>query len=94
MRLKKKISDHNHDKYITIQELNKLTAENFAVRLPQVNLVTKTGFDNKLINFNEKLNSNKTKHVLVGNKFKKIQTFDSIYFSAKRRFEMMVLKII
>ena len=32
----------NHDKYITTQEFNKLTPENFKERLKQANLVTKT----------------------------------------------------
>ena len=41
----------NHDKYITTPEFNKLTAENFAARLKQSNLVNKTDFDNRLINF-------------------------------------------
>ena len=37
----KKLTDHNHDKYITNPELNKLTIKNFAARLTQVNVVTK-----------------------------------------------------
>ena len=50
-------SDHDHDKYITTQELNKLTSENFTARLKQANLaskndtvnfVKKTDFKNKL----------------------------------------------
>ena len=32
----------NHEKYITTPEFNKLTAESFAARSKQVNLVTKT----------------------------------------------------
>ena len=67
--IEKKITDHNHDKYITTPEFNKLTAENFAARLAQVNLVTKTDFEDKLINLNKKTNSNKTKHLIVENKF-------------------------
>ena len=51
----------DHTKYITTPEFNKLTAENFASRLKQTNLVSKTDFDNKLISFNRKFNSNKTK---------------------------------
>ena len=43
----RKNADHNHDKYITTPEFNKLTAENFAVRLAQSSFVTKTDFDNK-----------------------------------------------
>ena len=65
-----------HDKYITTPEFNNLTAENFAARLAQVNLacknyisnfVNKTDFDDRLINLNEKVTSNKTKHLLVKN---------------------------
>ena len=56
-----KISDHT--KYITTQELNKLKAENFAARLKQVNLVSRTDFDNKLISFNKKITSNETKYL-------------------------------
>ena len=50
-------------KYITTQGLNKLTAGNFIARLKQANLVSKTDFDNKLINFNRKITSNKTKYL-------------------------------
>ena len=61
----KKITDHDHDKYITNSECNKLTTESFAARLPQANLVVKTDFVTKLISLNKKINSNKTKHLLV-----------------------------
>ena len=44
-----KIPDHS--KYVTAQECNKLTAENFAARLKQADLVNKTDFDNKLTSF-------------------------------------------
>ena len=47
-----KITDHNHDKYITTPELNKLTNEKFDAWLAQVDLVTKTNFDNKQSNLN------------------------------------------
>ena len=30
--IEKKISDHNHDKYITTPEFNRLTTENFKAR--------------------------------------------------------------
>ena len=46
--LQKKLTDHNHDKYITIQEFNTLAADVFNARLAQSNLVTKTDFDAKL----------------------------------------------
>ena len=82
----KKINDHDHDKYITTREINKLTAENFAARLWQAYLasksdiadfVRKTDFDNKLKNLNKKITSNKIKHVRVENELKKLKTFDS-----------------
>ena len=37
----------------------------FTARLAQVNLVTKTDFDDKLKSLNQKINSNKIKHLLV-----------------------------
>ena len=33
--------DHNHDKYITTQEFNKSTSENYAATLAQTNLANK-----------------------------------------------------
>ena len=41
MKLKKKILDHDHGKYITTQVFNKLTADNFAAKLKQANSVPK-----------------------------------------------------
>ena len=43
--MEKKLTDHKHDKYITTPEFNKLTAEDFAERLAQADLITKTGFE-------------------------------------------------
>ena len=63
----RKIIDHIHDKYIITPEFNKLTVENFAARLAQADLVTKTDFDNKLSNVNRKITSNKTKYLLKMN---------------------------
>ena len=60
MKLRKKINDHT--KYITIQ---KFSSRKFAARLKEDNLVTKTNFDNKLISFNKKITSNKTKYLEV-----------------------------
>ena len=75
--IKKKTLDFDYTKYITKQEFNKLTADNFAAILAQAKLVTKddiadfvkeTDFDKKLKNINKKVASNnKTKHVLVEN---------------------------
>ena len=39
--IEKKITDHDHDKYITTQGFNKLTSEDFTVRLAQTNLARK-----------------------------------------------------
>ena len=56
LRIKLLLTDHDHDKYITTQEFNKLTSENFTARLKQANLgskndianfVKKTDFENK-----------------------------------------------
>ena len=52
----------NNPEYITTQEFNKLTAENFAARLKQVDLVNKTDFDNELTSFNKRITSRETKH--------------------------------
>ena len=46
--LEKKLTDHNHDKYITTPEFNTLAASVFNARLAQANLVTKTDFDAKI----------------------------------------------
>ena len=70
--IEKKVSEHNHGKYITTPEFNNLTAEVFTASLKQANLMTKTDFNTRLINLNKKINSNKRKHVLLENKFKKL----------------------
>ena len=63
-----------HSKYITTLEFNKLTAETFTARLAQANLASKNdisnflkkkNFDDKLKTLNNKITSNKTKHVVV-----------------------------
>ena len=60
--LEKKLTDHNHDKYITIPEFNTMAASVFNPRLAQANLITKTDFDAKLSSLNRKIISNKSKH--------------------------------
>ena len=76
--IEKKITDHDHDKYIITPEFDKLTWENFAARLAQANLTSKidtgnfvkkkTDFEDKLNkNLNEKVTSNKSKYLLVEN---------------------------
>ena len=54
-----KIPDNS--KRITGQEFNKLTVENFAARLKEVDLMNKTNFDNKLTSFKKRITSNNTR---------------------------------
>ena len=61
-------------KYITTRESNKLTAENFAARLKQADLMKKTDFDNKLTNLNRQIASNKTKYLEVQKKLHSLIT--------------------
>ena len=56
---KKRLTDHNHDKYITTREFNTLATDVFNARLAQANLVTKAAFDAKLLILNRKVTSNK-----------------------------------
>ena len=56
--IEKQITDHDHDKYITTSEFNKLTTETFKARLAQANLIAKTDFYDKLKNLNRKIKQN------------------------------------
>ena len=85
-QIEKKITDHNHDRYITTPEFNKFTAEIFPARLKQANIVTKKDFNTKLKGLNQKINSNKAKYLLGGQNllfqlmykyFKKISGFSN-----------------
>ena len=73
IKLKKKITDHTHRKYITTPKFNKLTSENFAPRLAQANLIKKTNFDNKMSDLNRNIVSNKTKNLIIENELKKLK---------------------
>ena len=83
--IEKKITDHNH--YINTPEFNTLAADVFNARLAQGDLITKSDFDAKLSSLNKETTSNKTKHLLVENEFKKLKTFNSVYFRGKSHFE-------
>ena len=85
--IEKKLTDHNHGKYIATPEFNTLAVSVFSARLVQGNLITKTDFDAKLSSLNRKITSNKSKHLLVENELKKLKTFDSSYFIGKSHFE-------
>ena len=63
--IEKKLTDHNHDRYITTPEFNTFKAEVFDAKLARKKLITKTDFNTKLINFNKKINSSKTKIYLL-----------------------------
>ena len=66
-QIEKKLTDHNHDKYITTLEFNTLAADVFNEQLAQANLVKKADFDAKLSSFNRKITVNQSKHLLVKN---------------------------
>ena len=68
--IEKKITDHDHDKYVTTPEFNTMVADVFNARLAQANVITKTDFDAKLSGLNKKITTNKTKHLLVENELK------------------------
>ena len=59
MKLKKKILDHNHDKYITTQKFKQANLVNKS----DITDVVKKKNDNKLKNINKKFASNKSKSI-------------------------------
>ena len=66
--LKKKITNHNHDKYITTPEFNTIAASTFNARLAaQTDLIRNSEFDAKLKGISDRVTKNKTKHLLVEN---------------------------
>ena len=80
----KRITDHDHNKYITTPEFNKLTSENFAARWKQANVVTKTEFDNKITSFNKRVFTNKTTYLKVEKKLVRLITKDYNFSYAER----------
>ena len=85
--IEKKLSDRNHNKYITTLGFNTLAADIFNAILAQANLIAKTDFDGKLSSLNRKDAANKSKKFLVENELKKLKTFNSIFFIGKSHFE-------
>ena len=79
LKLKKKLTDHNHDKYITTTEFNKLATYAVNVRIVQANLVKKTDFDNKLSDLNRKIVSSKIKDISLAKELS--------YFRGKNHFD-------
>ena len=84
--LEKKLTDHNHGKYITTTEFNTLLASVFNATLAQANLITKTDFDAKVSSLNRKITANKTNNLHVENELKNLKTFDLSYFIDKSHF--------
>ena len=60
--------------------------ENFAARLKQADLGSKTYFDNKLITFTKEITSNKTKHLEVQNKLNSLIWNDYNIFLGRNYF--------
>ena len=77
-----------------------LTSKNFAARLKQpnlasksniVDLVKKTDFDNKLLGFNKRINSNKIKHVFIENELNELKkSWSNINKKINKRFNKWV----
>ena len=68
---KKKITDHNQDKYITTPEFNTFAVHIFNKRLAQANLIAKILMLN-CQNFSRNVTSHKSKQSLVENELKKV----------------------
>ena len=71
--IERKLTDHDHDKYITTPEFNNLAGRVFTARLAQANLVRKTDIDDKWHSLNQKINSNKKNIYLLKINFKKFK---------------------
>ena len=56
--IENKLNNHNHGKYITTPEFDKLAADVFNARLAKANLITKTDFDSKLSNLKRIITQN------------------------------------
>ena len=87
LEFEKKLTDQDHDKYITTSKFDSIAAKGFNARLAQTNLVTKTDFDDEWKSLNQKVTTNTSKHLLVENELKKLKTLDSSYFRGKSYFE-------
>ena len=68
--IEKKLTDHNHDKYITTPVFNNLAAAVFDIRLKRASLVAKTNFDNKVSNLDSKIATNETENESSENELK------------------------
>ena len=74
-KIEKKLTDHNHEKYITTPEFNTLDADILNARSTKESLVTKTDFDISVSSLDSKIAGNKTKNESIENKLNKLKTF-------------------
>ena len=87
--MERKITDRDHDKYITSPEFNtrkiccKIIISKFARKSYITNFEEKTDFADNLTDVNKKVTSNKTKHVLVENEFKKYRQLTQVLLLVK-----------
>ena len=84
--IEKKITDHDHNKYISTSEFNTLAADVLNARLKQANLTTKRDLDTELKKISDRVTSNKSKHLLVENELKKLKKFDAACYRGKNSF--------
>ena len=68
--LEKKLTDHNHDKYITTPEFNNLAADAFNTRSAKINLIKKADFNTRMSSIENKIAENKSKNVSIEDKLK------------------------
>ena len=88
MKFKKKVNNHNHDKYITTPEFITMAADVFKTRLAaQTDLIRKPDVDFRLKKISDRVTKNKTKHLLLENEQKNLKILDSSYFFGKNYFE-------
>ena len=86
--IENKVNNHNHAKYITTPEFNTMAATAFKARLAaEADLIRKPDFDSRLKQISDRVTKNKTKHLLVENELKKLQTLDSSYFLGRSYFD-------
>ena len=86
--IEKKITDHDHGKYITTPEFNTMEASTFNARLAaQTDLIIKPEFDVKLKSISDRVTLNKSKHLLAENELRKQEKFDAAYFKGKSYFD-------
>ena len=85
--IQKKITNHDHGKYINTQEFIRLMPNHFADKLKQANLIKNAiadfaeniGFDEKFKNCNKNITSNKANHVLIQIKLNKLSEKVKLY---------------